>query len=256
MGKRLFDVICAALALAVTAPLLALAAVGIALSSPGPVIYRAPRRGRGGRPFAMLKLRTMHCDHRGMRSRVTAETDPRVFPFGALLRVLKIDELPQLVNVLRGEMTIIGPRPEDPELVTRHYAPIHWETLTVRPGLASPGSLYHDTHGVRLLAGPDPERRYLDLVLPLKLALDLVYVRRASFLYDLAIIGRTLRIIAGHLLGRREFPDPPELAEARRLAVPVATNGRRRAARPASTRSGSGAGTPEGPVNTKMRRAP
>jgi len=223
MGKRLFDVVGAALALIATAPLLALAALGITLASPGPVLYRAARRGRGGRPFTMLKLRTMHQEQGGRASRITATRDPRVFPFGALLRRLKIDELPQLLNVLRGEMSIVGPRPEDPELVTRHYAPVHWETLAVRPGLASPGSIYNATHGARLLEGPDPERRYLESLLPLKLALDLVYVRRASLGYDLAVIGRTLRLIAGQLAGRTRFPDPPELAEARALVVAVKT---------------------------------
>jgi hypothetical protein len=192
---------------------------------------------------------------------VTAETDPRVFPFGALLRRLKIDELPQLLNVLRGEMSIVGPRPEDPELVTRHYAPVHWETLAVRPGLASPGSIYNATHGARWLEGPDPERRYLEALLPLKLALDLVYVRRASLRYDLAIIGRTLGLLAGQLAGRTTFPDPPELAEALALAVPVKARRGPESERgrspwgPDSSRSGSRAGPGLDPYHsTEPRR--
>lgn len=221
MIRRLVDLAAAAVALVLLAPVLAAAALGIRLASPGSALYPARRIGRGGRPFTMYKLRTMHAEPAGQASRVTAVDDPRVFPLGRLLRRTKIDELPQLVNVLRGEMAIVGPRPEDPDFVREHYAPVHWETLTVRPGLSSPGSLYHETHCWHFLAGGDPESAYLDKVLPLKLALDLVYVRQASFRYDLVIVARTLGVIAGRLLGRRWFADPPELPEARGLLVPL-----------------------------------
>src|SRR2546422_2268160 len=117
MVRRLVDVVCAAIALVATAPLLALAAVGIRRASPGAVLYRAERVGRGGRPFIMYKLRTMHARRRSDASVITGAEDPRVFPLGAWLRRLKIDELPQLLNVLRGEMAIVGPRPEDPAIV-------------------------------------------------------------------------------------------------------------------------------------------
>ncbi|MGH7559673.1 MAG: sugar transferase [Gemmatimonadales bacterium] len=239
MAKRLFDLLSATVALVVLAPVLLLAAVGIRLSSPGPVLHRAPRAGRFGRPFTMYKLRTMRFGaHQG--ARVTAAGDPRVFPLGRLLRRLKIDELPQLVNVLRGEMSVVGPRPEDPGIVVEQYRPAHWHTLRVRPGLSSPGSLYHDTHCVRLVAGDDPERLYLERVLPLKLALDLVYVRRASFGYDLVIIARTLWVIASSLAGRRRFPEPPELDEARGLVVSMR----------------SGADEPRVPAARQRRRGP
>jgi len=220
MGKRLFDVVCAAVGLLVAAPVLAVAAVAIRLADRGPVLYRARRMGRGGRPFTMYKLRTMLVDHGGPGSRVTAAGDPRVSRVGRFLRASKIDEIPQLVNVLRGEMSIVGPRPEDPDIVLGHYTPTHRETLTVRPGLAGPGSLYHETHCEWCLGGDDPEAVYLEKILPLKLALDLVYVRRRSFRYDLAIIARTLGVVAGKLTGRRDFPDPPELAVARGLVAP------------------------------------
>ena len=226
MVKRLFDVVAAMLGLVATAPVLLVAALGIRWSSPGPILYRARRAGRSGRPFPMYKLRTMHLDAVGGRSRVTAVDDPRVFPLGRVLRRTKIDELPQLVNVLRGEMSIIGPRPEDPDIVAGHYGPDARATLGVRPGLASPGSLYHDTHGAGYLVGDDPERRYVESLLPRKLALDLVYVERASLWYDLRLILRTLGIIAGKVAGRRRFPDPPEL----RAAAPMGSGGRRTAA--------------------------
>jgi lipopolysaccharide/colanic/teichoic acid biosynthesis glycosyltransferase len=221
MTRRPFDIACATAGLLLAAPILALAALAIRLTSPGPILYRARRAGLGGRPFFMLKLRTMHVDHAGMRSRITGVNDPRIFPVGRVLRHLKIDELPQLINVLRGEMSIVGPRPEDPELVEQYYGPAHRETLTVRPGLSSPGSLYHDTHGEPFLQGGDPEARYLERLLHIKLALDLVYVRRASMWYDCAIILRTISTITSRMLGRRHFPDPPELRAAGRFVVPV-----------------------------------
>jgi len=218
--KRLLDVTLAVIGVLVAAPLLAAAALGIRLSSHGPVLYRARRAGRGGAPFLMYKLRTMHVEHGAHRSAITGSADPRVFPFGAWLRRTKVDELPQLVNVLRGEMSIIGPRPEDPQFVAAHYAPMHYETLAVRPGLASPGSLYSTTHGENRLRPDQAERDYVERLLPLKLALDVVYVRRASPWYDAALIARTVGILAGRLAGRRTFPEPPELAAARDLLQP------------------------------------
>ena len=216
MAKRLFDVVVAALGLLAAAPVLLVAAVGIRLSSPGPILYRARLVGRDGRLFTMYKLRTMHVDD-GSRSVITAQRDPRVFTFGRPLRRLKIDELPQLLNVLRGEMSVVGPRPQHPDIVRRYYAPEHWETLRVRPGLASPGSLYDSTHGEPLVGSVDPERTYVERLLPTVLALDLVYVRRASLRYDATVVGRALMVIAASLVGRRTFPDPPEMADARAL---------------------------------------
>ncbi len=223
MVKRLFDVTLAAFGLLVAAPLLAAAAIGIRLSSAGPVLYRALRAGRGGVPFLMYKLRTMHVEQGGRRSAITGAADPRIFPFGAWLRRTKVDELPQLVNVLRGDMSVIGPRPEDPQFVAAHYTPVHYETLEVQPGLASPGSLYSTTHGERLLRPDQAERDYVDRLLPIKLALDVVYVRRASTWYDAALTLRTVGIIAGRMAGRRTFSEPPEMATAQRLiAAPSA----------------------------------
>ena len=128
---------------------------------------------------------------------------------------------PQLLNVLRGEMAIVGPRPEDPKFVARHYTVVQRETLAVRPGLASPGGLYSTTHGERWLSSGDPERDYLERLLPLKLALDVIYVRRRSLGYDLAVIVRTIAVVAARILGRRRFPEPPEMRDARRLLVPA-----------------------------------
>ena len=211
-GKRAFDIALASLALLLAAPLLALAALAVRIASPGPVLYRAARTGRDGRTFTMLKLRTMHVAAPGEAgSRITGPADPRVFALGALLRRTKLDELPQLVNVLRGEMSIVGPRPEDPEIVRRHYTAAQRETLRVRPGLVSPGSIYHFTHGDALLAGADPEAAYAARLLPVKLELERVYVRRASLGYDLALIARAASAIVRVGVLRRTHPEPPEL---------------------------------------------
>ena len=212
-AKRVVDVTLAAVALVAAAPVLAVAAVGIRLAGPGPILYRAQRVGLHTRVFTMFKLRTMRPGQ--YPSVITAKNDPRVFPFGALLRRTKVDELPQLYNVLRGDMTIVGPRPEDPRMVARFYTPLDHQTLRVAPGLTSPGSLYAYTHGEAQLDASDSEGCYGERLLPLKLALDIVYVRRASLAYDLALIGRTAWMLGTALLGRREFPLPPELNDAR-----------------------------------------
>jgi lipopolysaccharide/colanic/teichoic acid biosynthesis glycosyltransferase len=220
--KRLFDLAVTALALVASVPILIVAALGIRLSSPGPVLYRAIRAGRRGRLFTMYKLRTMEVREPLLAdSVITAARDPRVFPFGALLRRSKVDELPQLFNVLRGEMTVVGPRPEDPKVVAQHYTPEQWETLDVPPGLTSPAALYSTTHGESWLSEREAERDYYEHLLPLKLALDRVYVRHASLGYDLGVIARTVQVVAGRALGRREFPEPPEMDEARRLLMPA-----------------------------------
>ena len=220
MVKRLFDVVCAAVALVLTAPLIGLAAIGIKLTDPkgGPVFYRARRVGYLGREFTMYKLRTMRQDgDDGGGPRITGARDARVYPFGQLLRRSKVDELPQLFNVLRGDMAIVGPRPEDPMIVKEHYSPTDLETLGVRPGLASPGSIYQFTSGDKLLTGQDPEARYVDKLLKTKLALDRVYIRQATLRRDVAIIGRTIWAIGAVATGKRKFSPPPEMTAARRL---------------------------------------
>lgn len=216
MAKRVLDLLLASLGLILSAPLLGVAAIGIRLSSPGPIFFRANRVGMGGRPFVMYKLRSMRVQPRN-QSAITAAADPRVFRFGERLRQTKVDELPQFLNVLRGDMSIVGPRPEDPKFVETHYGPLGMETLRVRPGLTSLASLYYYVHGEPTLTSDDVERQYVEEVLPIKLALEVVYVRRASLGYDVRVIGRTIWTIAKVLVGRRKFPEPAEMAEARRL---------------------------------------
>ncbi len=216
MAKRAFDMLASAVLLIALSPLLLVAALGVALSSRGPVLYRAQRVGRGGAPFTMHKFRTMHVTSPGARgSVITGARDPRVFAVGRLLRTTKVDELPQLWDVLRGAMTLVGPRPEDPAIVERHYTVDYRATLAVRPGLASPGSIFNYTHGDALLSGEDPETAYVERLLPLKMAIERAYLARASFGYDLAVIARTGAVIAAVAAGRRQFPLPPELEWAR-----------------------------------------
>ena len=215
-AKRMLDVTLAGMALIVVAPLLALLAIGIRLAGPGPIFYRAQRVGRDRRPFTMYKLRTMRIGD-AATTVITAHGDPRIFPLGRLLRRLKLDELPQLVNILRGEMSIVGPRPEDPSMVKRFYAPFYYKSFDVPPGLTSPGSIYAYTHGEAQLDLRDAERSYGEQLLPIKMALDLVYVARAGVGYDIALICRTVWTLGTALLGRRSFPLPPELPEAQRI---------------------------------------
>jgi lipopolysaccharide/colanic/teichoic acid biosynthesis glycosyltransferase len=192
--KRVVDVIVSASALVVLLPLLPFVAMLIKLDSAGPVFYVAKRCGRNRRPFDFYKLRTMvsDADRRGSVI-LTKAGDERVTRVGSILRAFKIDELPQLLNVLRGDMSIVGPRPEVFEVVDDYY-PGRWERiLSVRPGLTCllQVAVYPDftaAHG----NVADPIRYYIEQDLPLKIRLDAEYVDRASLAVDLKIIGQTL----------------------------------------------------------------
>ncbi|MCP4175362.1 MAG: sugar transferase [Fuerstiella sp.] len=214
MAKRLFDIVASVVALLLLGPLILLAAVGIRLSSRGPAFYCPLRAGLEGQSFTLFKLRTMHLNHGANVSVVTGANDSRVFAFGSILRKLKLDELPQLWNILRGDMSIVGPRPEDLKIVAQHYDDIGLSTLAVRPGLAGVSSIYNYTHGEKMLTGPDPEQIYARDLLPIKLALEAVYLQRASVTYDLKLIMRTVAAIVRIASGQKEFPDPPEMPAA------------------------------------------
>lgn len=193
--RRLVDIVLASIGLAVSLPVLLVAAAAIYAANPGPVIYRAARVGRTGRVFTMYKLRTMYLRRGDSGSVVTAAGDGRVFPFGRFLRRSKIDEIPQMVNIIVGDMSILGPRPRDPMIVARYYTPLHRETLEVLPGLTSPGTLFYLTHGEPTLQSKDPEVEYRARILPQKLALDIDYVRNRSMWIDLWIVVRTVGAI-------------------------------------------------------------
>jgi lipopolysaccharide/colanic/teichoic acid biosynthesis glycosyltransferase len=217
MVKRLFDIAASATALLFLGPVIVLAAIGVRLSSKGPAFYFPKRVGINGTPFTLFKLRTMHIDQGKHASAVTGVGDPRIFAFGNLLRKTKLDELPQLWNILRGDMSIVGPRPEDQINVERFYDELGLSTLAVRPGLAGVSSIYNYTHGEKMLVGDNPEEIYARDLLPVKLALEAVYLRDASLTYDVSLILRTIKAIVQIATGRHDFPDPPEMQAARQI---------------------------------------
>lgn len=203
--KRVFDVLVSICALLVTAPLWIVAAISVAVSSRGPIFYHALRAGRGGQSFRMLKFRTMHVST-SRQSEITAPSDSRVFPAGKVLRLLKIDELPQLLNILKGEMSIVGPRPESYSIVQEHYTDWMMETLSVPPGLTSVGALFGYSFSDDLLDPDQPEESYLARVMPPKLALERAYLERASFAGDMASMLWTGAAILAVPMGKKVYP--------------------------------------------------
>ncbi|MEI9928781.1 MAG: sugar transferase [Sphingomonas sp.] len=189
--KRIVDVAAALLVLALAMPLLAVAGLAIWLGDGGGPIYRAPRVGRGGRDFTMLKLRTMVAGADRLGGRLTPDSDPRVTRVGAWLRRCKIDEFPQLWNVLRGEMSIVGPRPDLRQGGVDGYAPGEMALLSVRPGITDFASILFFDEGRLLDGARDPIEFYMAAVRPLKSRLGLLYVARRSLRVDLAIMGLT-----------------------------------------------------------------
>jgi lipopolysaccharide/colanic/teichoic acid biosynthesis glycosyltransferase len=192
LGRRAFDL----LALFVLAPLLLLpfllVTLAVLLDSPGSAFFRARRMGFGGRPFEMIKFRTMRVDNAGHA--VAGANDARITPVGGVLRATRLDELPQLWNVLRGEMTLVGPRPELEEFVELHAAEYR-EILAVPPGITGPTQLRYaglEPHLLSLHA--DPERFYREQLLPDKVRLDVEYARSRTFAGDLAVLAKTLAL--------------------------------------------------------------
>ena len=190
--RRLLDVTVAGTLLLVLAPLLGVLALLVRATSTGPALFRQIRIGRNGRPFVLLKLRTMRADAPGPV--ITAGGDPRITRFGAWLRRTKLDELPQLWNVLRGDMSLVGPRPEVPDYVAL-YTAAQRAALRVRPGLTDPASLAWADEAATLATFAEPHRAYADVVLPRKLALSLAYLERRTVWSDLGVVMRTV----GHL---------------------------------------------------------
>jgi lipopolysaccharide/colanic/teichoic acid biosynthesis glycosyltransferase len=188
--KRLFDVVAAAGGLAVTAPLFLLIAAAIKLDSPGPVFFRQQRLGRDFRPFQIFKFRTMVYDAPQRGSAITVGDDPRITRVGKLLRRSKLDELPQLLNVLRGDMSIVGPRPEVPQYV-QMFRDDYAEILKVRPGITDLASVAYADEEALLAQASEPAEVYSREILPRKIELARESIRRSSLFFDLAVIVRT-----------------------------------------------------------------
>jgi lipopolysaccharide/colanic/teichoic acid biosynthesis glycosyltransferase len=195
-AKRLFDVAASLLGLLLLAPFLLLAALLVRLDSPGPALFRQERVGRNGRPFRILKFRTMCVDAESKGMSITVGADRRITRAGAFLRRYKLDELPQLLNVLRGEMSLVGPRPEVPRYVAMYPAEVRERVLSLPPGITDPASIVFRDEGEILAAASDPEAAYVREVMPAKLSHYLRYVEGRTFTGDLRIILDTLRAIA------------------------------------------------------------
>jgi lipopolysaccharide/colanic/teichoic acid biosynthesis glycosyltransferase len=194
MAKRLFDLIAAGLGLALLALPGLLVALAIKLDSPGPVFFRQERVGRGGRPFRIHKFRTMRVDAE-RQGQLTVGADARITRVGAFLRAHRLDELPQLIDVLQGTMSLVGPRPEVPRYVAHYPAALKDLVLSVRPGITDPASLRFRNESAQLAAAADPEREYIDVILPAKLACAADYAAHASLWTDLGVVLRTLRVL-------------------------------------------------------------
>lgn len=213
--KRFLDILFCSVALVFLSPLYLLTAIAIKLSSPGPVFYYSERTGKDHKPFKFYKFRSMHVTNAD-KGLFIADAE-RVFTVGRIIRRLKIDELPQLINVINGDMSIVGPRPMTFSSVDKIYYGKYQRVLNIKPGLTSAASLFDYTVGDTY----KDDKAYIKEVLPIKLEMELMYVERQSFFYDAELIFRTLATIFQVLTGKRDFKDQPELAEAKRRVESV-----------------------------------
>jgi lipopolysaccharide/colanic/teichoic acid biosynthesis glycosyltransferase len=195
MAKRVFDLVVAGLGLLLVSPLFLLIALAVKLDSPGPVFFRQERVGRGGRPFRIHKFRTMRQGAAG--AQITVGADARITRVGAFLRRAKLDELAQLIDVLEGTMSLVGPRPEVPRYVAMYPAALRDKVLSVRPGITDIASIEYRQESELLARAADPEREYVEVVMPAKLKLAAAYVEQASLATDIRLILRTLGVLLG-----------------------------------------------------------
>jgi len=218
MLKRAFDIVVALVGLVFFSPLMLIVAVFIKLASPGPVFYRAPRVGKGGRAFRMYKFRTMVVGADKIGPALTVDKDPRITRIGARLRRSRLDEIPQLINVLRGEMSMVGPRPEAPCYVEK-YSPEQRKALMVKPGMTGPAQIAF-RHEEEVLSNAETlEDEYMNVILPPKLAMDLQYIEQQSLSLDLKILFQTAWVLLADRLRVRSQrqvkpsrPEPPAQA--------------------------------------------
>ncbi|MBI3335002.1 MAG: sugar transferase [Candidatus Portnoybacteria bacterium] len=193
MIKRTFDIIVSFLGLVVLSPLLFIIALAIKMDSPGPILYRGLRVGRYGKPLYMYKFRTMVINADKIGGPTTSDDDPRVTPVGKLLRRFKLDEFPQLLNVVKGEMSIVGPRPDVEEVIALLQKNQKDAILSVRPGITDYASLKFPNEGEIVAGASDPHKAYLEKIWPTKVKLQLKYVQEQSLLTDIKIIFQTIK---------------------------------------------------------------
>ena len=190
--KRAFDILCSLLGLVVLSPVLLVVSVLVAVTSPGGVFFRQERIGKDGKPFRIFKFRSMRKDNAGLK--ITTGNDSRITPVGRFLRKSKIDELPQLINVLVGDMSFVGPRPEVADYVNL-YTPYQRQVLLVRPGITGLASIRFRNENDLLTASDDPNRTYVEQIMPQKIDLDLEYIPHASVFYDIKLIFQTFAVV-------------------------------------------------------------
>ncbi|QNP60963.1 sugar transferase [Paenacidovorax monticola] len=195
MPKRLFDLVGAALGLLLLAPVLLALGLWVVQDSPGPAFFRQQRVGRAGRLFHIYKFRTMHAEASGPA--ITVGADARITHSGRWLRRTKADELPQLINVLLGDMSLVGPRPEVPQYVALYPQPLRDLVLSVRPGITDRASIEFRDESTLLGQSSDPERTYVEQILPIKLHYAAEYARSHTLWGDLTIIARTVSVLWG-----------------------------------------------------------
>ena len=214
-ARRTLDVTASALALVVAMPVLAVAAVLVLVTDGRPVLFSQTRLGEGGRPFRMYKLRSMRSSGDGPG--VTSVGDARITPVGRILRAFSIDELPQLWHVLRGQMTLVGPRPESSELAARYPASCRW-VLAARPGLTGPSQLtYREASNVPPAGATDPDEWYLSVMVPLRTDADLEYLLRPTLAGTVRWLSVTVLVVLRGGRARR----PVAGAEPRRPSSAV-----------------------------------
>jgi lipopolysaccharide/colanic/teichoic acid biosynthesis glycosyltransferase len=222
MAKRLFDVAVSAMLLLLFAPVMVAVAIWVALDSPGGVFYRGVRGGLGNRPFEMLKFRTMVRNADKIGGPTTGAGDARLTKPGAFLRRFKLDELPQLINVLRGDMSLVGPRPQVMSYTSKYEGELR-EIWSVRPGITDWASIWNaDEQGV-LAGAADPDRAYDVLINPTKMRLQLEYVRTRSFWMDLRILYSTARRIVDPSYYPPELSSTPPLPRGAGASISLTT---------------------------------
>ena len=192
--KRLFDLFLAITGLLITGPLMLLIGILIRATSPGPIFFRQIRVGRHEKYFRIYKFRTMVQEAEKLGTSVTTQTDPRITPLGRFLRNTKLDELPQLINVLKGDMSIVGPRPDVPEIVAA-YTPEMRKIFNIRPGVTSLATLHLKDEESILAGVKDPDKFYKDVLVPLKVKLAMGQVKKKSFFFDLMIVLQTIYVL-------------------------------------------------------------
>ena len=194
MTKRLFDLLSSLIGVIILSPILLIIGLAIKLGSSGPILYHSLRIGKDKKSFNVYKFRTLVINADKIGGPSTSDDDPRLTKIGKFLRKYKLDELPQLFNVIKGEMSLVGPRPEVPEYA-KLYKDKEQIVFSVKPGITDLASLWNDDEGAILKGNSDPEKTYLEQIRPEKVRLQIKYVKEKSFIGDLKIIFKTLKKI-------------------------------------------------------------